>query len=721
MRLSPVFACALLGAMTSACAADSAAAPSTTSVPASTPAATAVDEGHSLLLNNGLVALRIAKQGAGTNTGAPARNGEGLNILYREDDGSWTEFSNQQRALYFDEGGDALYPVDAGPATIVSSGPDLAEVMWTGEPGDVHTNRRTGTQVTFPFHTEMHAVMMRGDRGFYLYVVYKHDASMPRGSIGETRFVLSGAAGPTLFTNHIVDDDRMFAYPTADNPALGSQIQDVTTLHADGSIYTKYNNSTYFFDHHVHGMAGPHYGFWMITPSNEYMGGGPFKQDLTVHTGNTLLSMFVGGHFGTQGISFADGEVWSKVYGPVYVYLNKGDSLNALWEDAKQRSAAEYAKWPYTWLKNPDYPLERGTVTGQVALSSGAAFPVAKMLQDDGDHFSMLDGGNGTWAILSPMNEDWSQVLKGYDFWSQVDAAGHFSIRNVRPGTYRLSFVGGNQFEPFNQDNVVVNAGANDVGNVTWPVITHGRQLWQIGIADRLTFNFKNGDNYRHYENFINYLKDFPNDVTFVVGQSQESKDWNFVQYAIYNKKPYWTIQFDQPGPALSGRATLTLGVASADPHTTGATNSNSFGGARTDLDVKVNGQLVDTVRLAKTGTAGYRSGSSDSNYNVVYVTFDAALLKPGVNEITLGFERAQSAPADSPYLQALQKIRAGTGQEPKASGAGGPSLTREDPLLNMGPPEQMMYDAIRLEVDPNAAPPAPAASATPAPATAAN
>jgi len=687
MRLPACFVCALLGVLPTLHAADAPASA------ANAPSVAATDEGTDLLLNNGLIAVRIAKEGAATASGQPARFGEGISIMYHEDSGAWTEMSNGQRAIYFDEGGDGLYPLDHGTCKIVSSGPDLAEVAWVGEPGDEHVNRRTAGPAAFPFHTELHAVMKRGDRGFYLYVIYKHDATMPRGNIGETRFVLLGA-GRGLFTNHIVDDDRQFAFPT--DQGLGAQLQDVTTLHADGSIYTKYNNSTYYFSHHIHGMAGPNYGFWMITPSNEYIGGGPFKQELTVHTGNTLLSMFVGGHFGTAGIGVAQGEVWDKVYGPVFIYFNKGTSLDNVWEDAKKRAAAEYAKWPYAWLKSSDYPLERGTVTGRVALSDGAKIPAARMVQDDGLNPRMNDGAGGTWAILSPMNEDWHQVLKGYDFWAQVDAGGNFSVRNVRPGTYKLTFVGGNQFEEFNQNNVVVKAGTNNLGNLTWPVQKHGQTVWQIGVADHLSFEFKNGDNYRHYENFINQLKSFPHDVTYVIGKSQEAMDWNFAQYAIYNLKPYWTIQFDQP-QAQHGLATLTIGFTSADPREGGGTNNTGGGNLRTDLQVKVNGQLVKTVGLPKTGTAGYRSGSSDSNYQIAYIAFDASLLKAGTNEITLGFAQTRP-PSDSPYLRAYLNRKPG---DPL------PLLTRDDPLMNTSPPEQVMYDALRLDVDPAAALPA--------------
>jgi rhamnogalacturonan endolyase len=192
-----------------------------------------------------------------------------------------------------------------------------------------------------------------------------------------------------------------------------------------------------------------------------------------------------------------------------------------------------------------------------------------------------------------------------------------------------------------------------DLGKITWQPVTHGRTIWQIGTADRSPHEFKDGENYRHYENFTRYAKEFLDDVTFTIGKSKEKEDWNFAQWAVYNKNPYWTIRFDEQQPP-SGQATLTIGFASTIPPR----------GNRTNLQVKVNGQDVEIIHLAKSGMAGYRSGNQDSVYSVVYVRFDASLLKKGTNETTLGHAEAVPYSAD-----------------------------------RRGVPGEVMYDAIRLEV----------------------
>jgi rhamnogalacturonan endolyase len=581
--------------------------------------ATVTDTDAAFVLDNGLVSLTLAKRG-----------GKGSSIKFTRD-GKPVEVSLGRNCLYFDVGGGRVYPVDGADGRVVAKGPDAVEVVWEGKPA-----------AGFPFATEFHCVLPRGESGFYLYAVYHHDKGMEAGGVGETRFVVKGVPGTELFTHHVVDDRRQGPYPTA---KVVEQVQDATTRLEDGTIYTKYDNAAYLAEHHVHGMAGHGLGLWMICPSNEYVGGGPFKQELTVHKDNVLLSMFVGGHFGSPGIRVKADEPWDKVYGPVFVYLNEGKSVEAMCDDAKKRTATEMEAWPYAWLKRDDYPLERGTVAGRVKLTDGTS-------------------AKGAWALLAPPGEDWWGCLKGYDFWAKVDGDGKFRVARVRPGRYTLYLIGANQFEEFTKADVEVAAGKEtDLGELRWEPVRHGKTLWQIGVADRSSAEFKGGDDYRHYDNFARYPKEFPDDVTFTVGKSKEADDWNFAQWALYSKKPAWTIKFDlteQP----KGRATLTLGFVSAHPPR----------GDRTNLEVKVNGQEVTVVRLPKTGTAGYRSGGGDSPYHVVYVPFDAGLLKKGENEVTLGHAEARAYPKDTPK----------------------------------GVPGQVMYDALRLEVDPDAAPKEP-------------
>lgn len=143
----------------------------------------------------------------------------------------------------------------------------------------------------------------------------------------------------------------------------------------------KYFYSSENKDNKVHGWVctDPPVGIWMITPSSEFRTGGPFKQELTSHVGPTMLSVsayymhcsyhndkiawtllfnlrnpfprlyltelqtFVSRHYAGEDLDvrFQDGEPWTKVLGPVFVYLNTDSAAendpSVLWNDAKEK------------------------------------------------------------------------------------------------------------------------------------------------------------------------------------------------------------------------------------------------------------------------------------------------------------------------------------------------------------------------------------------------
>jgi len=545
---------------------------------------------NQVVMENGIVSLAIAK-----------KTREVTSIKYRVHDRD-LELGNGKVAMYFDANlGGGVKPDYFRPSSqpaarlsVVQSGPDWGEVSVVSEPTPL-----------FPLQTEVHWLLPRNGQGFYVYVIYQHGQGMAAVSLTQSRTVIRSVPDTQVFTHHVVDDRRKGPFPTG--KIIGT-VQDATYRYADGTIYTKYDNSAFIADDLVHGMAGNGVGIWMIMPGREYVNGGPLRQELTVHMDNTLLWMFQGMHFGASAIDLKAGREWSLFYGPAFVYLNHGSSVDAMWQDAKIRALSEETEWPYAFVKNPDYPLARGTIIGQIKLNNG-------------------DNTKGAWAVLAPPGtRDWCRSSGGYTFWSQTDQSGHFVISKVRPGIYTLFVSGADQFTDYRGDAIRVEPGKiTDLGTLIWKPVTHGRTLWQIGVADHSTGEFKDGDNVRHYDNFIRYVREFPNDVTFTAGKSEASQDWNFAQWGWYNKYPWWTIRFDEP-KTLSGRATLTIGVCSS---------------SECRLQVKANGREISVIDLPKTGTASYRSGGQDSEYHVYTLPFDASWLKAGTNEITLGIEGA--------------------------------------------------------------------------------
>jgi rhamnogalacturonan endolyase len=589
---------------------------------------TVTEDARQLVMDNGTVVIEFSKARAAL-----------VSIRYRHD-GQTTELS---KTMYYSHSAGPVSVAGAGKVTtarptalrLVQNTPEAAEVAM-----------EDGPTPAFPFHREVHYRLPRGESGFYAYQIYRRDADQPAAFLGEARFVIKGPPGTGLFTHHVVDAERMGPFPTS--PTV-RQVSDATFLLADGSIYTKYNNSAFLGNHFVHGMTGHGVGIWMINGSNEFVNGGPIKQELTVHMDNTLLNMLQGGHYGSGELDFKQNEPWTKFYGPIFVYMNHVPARGTVYDDeatarvlhadAVKQTALERSRWPYAWVQNADYPTARGAVTGALHLTDGSRL-------------------TGVTVVLAAPGGDWPLQGKGYEFWANVRPDGQFTIPKVRPGTYTLYAYGANQFEQYEYNDVTIAANRTlRLGRLEWKPVTHGRTLWRIGVADRGTQEFKNGDDVRHFANYLRYGTDFPDDVTFTVGRSKERTDWNFAQWTWYCKRPYWTVRFDLPQAPQAGHATLTLGIAASVP----------LHGRDTNLEIKVNGTEVGTLHLPKSGPAGYRSGGQDSAYRVEYVRFDAALLKAGTNELTLGHQDAEPIPPQEEQL----KGRVGV----------------------------VMYDALRLEV----------------------
>jgi rhamnogalacturonan endolyase len=586
----------------------------------------ATEDANVIRLDNGLVAVEYSKASAT------------FQAIYRYLDGERHPIALGQDAYYWDAVGEP----DVVPAGVTVPDNRNFRVFMNPAPPRLAASAESAEIVAvakhngwFLFDVEIHYVLRRGDAGFYAYAVFRHPAALPGATLDQMRFVSKTVTDGT-FTDFIIGDERT---KTIDRSPAVQTLSNVTYLLADGTISTKYQNSSYWAETLVYGHVGPRLGLWSITASPEYHNGGPLKQGQTVHD-NVLLRVTTSAHFGAAPVHVRGGEAWSKVYGPVFTYLNTGGSVDAIWSDAKARQRQEAAAWPYTWVTVQEYAQERGTLTGSWKLRGETA-------------------KTGAWVVLaepsSPAYPDWTVQSKGYQFWVRTGPDGRFTIRNVIPGKYTLYVSGADQPEQYVEDGVEIVAGKTTMRDVEWVPVRHGTTLWQVGTFDRTAAEFRNGSSARDFEMFNRYPKDFPEDVTYTVGESDPARDWNYAQWALFVKRPVWTIRFPV-ARVPAGRATLTLAFSSAQPQR----------GRVTNLEVKVNGQLVGTVHLPKTGTAGYRGSAQDSPWNVRVLTFDAGLLRDGMNEITLGHADARPFPVDG-------KVN--------------------------GPVAQVMYDAIRLEL----------------------
>ncbi|MBD1585545.1 polysaccharide lyase family protein [Pseudomonas typographi] len=605
-----------------------------------------------LTLDNGQIQIGIAR-GDGTLDFIRQWDGHawhdlGANEQHAAYEAHGDDFANDSRkALYWDANADARpLPAGAKPA---------AKGYFRPAPGEPQvrvshaTDRRAEVVVAlaptalFPFSSELHYVLFADRPGFYAYAVLEHGADQPAATLYQNRFVIKTVMDGT-FSHWAIGGGQFLPIPQA---AVAEQVSDATFRLVDGSIKTKYMNSVFWAQTPVYGYVGSDRGLWVIEASPEYHNGGPSKQGQTLHD-NVLLRVMQSVHFGASPVVLAQGEPWRKVYGPFLVYANRGATLRALEADAQRQWREEKAQWPYGWVDHPAYHHARGAVRGMLSLNGTPA--------------------TNAWVILSDPGVAWTAQSKGYAFWTRLGPQGDFHLDGVIPGTYDLYASGADQPRDLLLQRVTVKDDSTlQLAPLAWPDDASWQTLWQIGRFDRSAGEFRNGDAARHFEMYRAYAEQFPHDVDYRVGSSQPGTDWNYAQWAVYNQQPAWRVRFALPG-AVAGRARLTLGFASSQP---------AHGQRLTDLRVNLNGQELAHIALPKSGTAGYRGSAQDSPYTVRTLNFDAALLKPGDNLLTL--RHADSEPFNT-------FVARGSGEVPG----------------------QVMYDALRLQVQPPASVPGP-------------
>jgi len=489
---------------------------------------------------------------------------------------------------------------------LVRRGKDLVEIAF------VNVNPR------FPFEVENHYVLRAGAPGFYHYLVAGHDARRHTGVQRMHQLNLCLRVDARLFTHAAVDEERIDPFPSPEALRAAEEVMDATLRLRDGRIYSKYFYSAAMNEaHRVHGVMGEGLGLWIIMPSHEHLNGGPEHQELTVHQTRTtpvLLRHFTAAHYGAGSIvsDAADGS-WCKASAPCFVYVNTGDGRAALWADAKRRAACEARAWPYLWLDDARFQLDRGSVRGRLRFGDG----------------SPAEGGR---IILVPHEEDppdlaWQRRWRGYRFGGWTGSDGRFAVAAVRPGTYDLYAWKAGVWGWFRQPAVPVRGGrATDVGDLRWPPETDGQEVWQIGVPDRSATEFGLAQAFRRWGLWDTIARAHPDGVTFIVGK-HSPPDLPFMLAVTQNadlswRLPEWRIVFDYEG-ACEGTATLRLGLAGSE-------------GRQTRLRMTLNGDTLAVIDGLVHDGAVHRSGVRGV-YQQRRVPFDAALLRPGRNVLVLG------------------------------------------------------------------------------------
>jgi rhamnogalacturonan endolyase len=484
----------------------------------------------------------------------------------------------------------------------------------------------------------------RQDSGVYAYAIYTHLSTYPATQIGESRFGVK--LNSRVFDWLSIDKDRNKLMLAPEDWAKGTQLnmkeaRMINTGIYKGQVEHKYDYSALQYTIPAFGWSSTtqHIGFWFINPSMEFLSGGPTKVELTGHldltdtADPTLLDYWRGTHYGGSVLTLKAGEVWSKVVGPIFLYCNYADTPKAMWQDALNQAKQESTHWPYAWVKNVDYPnaAERSTVTGHVIIKDPQApdlkpnhMYVGLSAPDWISNSKSYRGGNTQIPVT------WQTDAKYYQFWSTADTEGNFTLSKVRAGHYTLHAISDGVLGEYARADIIIKPGeVLNLGDIVWAPVRYGKQLWDIGIANRSAIEFAHGNDYWHWGLYLKYPEWFPEDVHYIVGQSNFLKDWNFehVPHASSNDgsgrahgdATPWTITFnlkDEP----KGNAILRLAIVGV--------------GTRF-IDVTVNGNKAGQVNNLVPNSVIHRDGIQGS-WVEKDINFAASLMHAGNNTLTL-------------------------------------------------------------------------------------
>lgn len=495
----------------------------------------------------------------------------------------------------------------------------------------------------------------------------ERDGSIPTGAFLDTQVVLQ-------------DSTWRIADGAVNNPALACPADNAGDVRP---VYSKYDFSLYHSENPMFGHYGwdgssnmavgvfltPLSGVSDGTAAASY-GGGPLHQDLAVHHDSIICNYLHRNHYGTPAEAVTTG--WTRLFGPWLTYLR---SVRAASTSAGGVAAAQArlldvslaaarreiaASLPgLSWMgPHPLYPPPgaRLVVTGTVQLAPADTRPADQL-----------------WVLLSPQQgAPDAYALVDATYFVRTAGDGSFRLPGIPQGTLSLyvwpaggQMTGMGRWDGLRLNStlslaaggacvsVVPGATAGDAATCSLGAVQYRPQLattflLSVGRTDGEGGEFALGDSPRAYD----LPMQVPGTLQFTVGRDWEPTHWYYAQ----STGGTWTVAFTL-SRAYVGTCRMTVAASMTQ---------------RYSPTVAVNGATAGLTGAAPTGDDSTLSRQAvRSGYpRVTVITFAASMLRVGANTIT--FSRL---------------------------------------CCNQGPFTGNGWDALVLEVDEAAAPPAPVLS----------
>ncbi|KAI2473029.1 polysaccharide lyase family 4 protein [Annulohypoxylon bovei var. microspora] len=516
---------------------------------------------------------------------------------------------------------------------------------------------------------EQYWFLRDGETGFHTFsrLAYYNETTLFLRNLQEFRTLFR--PNSDIWT-HLATNGRQYA-PLPGAEAIKNEVvvQDATWylgntpddryVQQEADYFTKYTFQDTWRDHDAHGMYADGsqiadnstFGAWMVMNTKETYFGGPLHSDLIVD--GIVYNYIVSNHHGDQTPNITNG--FDRTFGPHFIYFNHfpaGTGLQVLREDAAKLANPEWNADFYDSIAKyvPNYVTskQRTTWNLQVDLPKNAKNPIAVLAQNGVDF------------------QDNVFDTKAYQYWAEIDGSGHARIPRVKAGTYRLTIYADGIFGQYVQDGVAIRAGNIDTARVKWVEESQGDEIFRIGTPDKSSGEYRHGyepdlthpnhpEQYRIYWPVYDFVDDFPEGITFKVGESDAAKDLNYVHWSVFGgyantlrPETYygdgnvnnWTIVFDLEKSQFyqKQQATFTVQLAGAK---TAAGNTDVFNASEPysnlPYTVNVNGKDLAPWIIPYYHSSSCAVRSAVICYNVANkFTFDPALLKEGENKIVL-------------------------------------------------------------------------------------